>query len=63
MSVAMSSAVHRPFNMPGWPRARRRWTDARHSSPMLGEHTGQVLSDWLGLSGEAVAGLKADGAL
>jgi crotonobetainyl-CoA:carnitine CoA-transferase CaiB-like acyl-CoA transferase len=30
---------------------------------VLGEHTEQVLSEWLGLSGEAVAALKADGAL
>jgi len=30
---------------------------------MLGERTEQVLSDWLALSAEAVAALKADGAL
>jgi len=30
---------------------------------MLGEHTEQVLSDWLGLSAEALAALKTDGAL
>jgi len=28
---------------------------------MLGEHTDQVLSDWLGLNAQAVATLKADG--
>jgi crotonobetainyl-CoA:carnitine CoA-transferase CaiB-like acyl-CoA transferase len=30
---------------------------------MLGEHTEQVLSDWLSLSAQAVAALKAEGAL
>jgi crotonobetainyl-CoA:carnitine CoA-transferase CaiB-like acyl-CoA transferase len=30
---------------------------------MLGEHTDQVLSDWLGLTAQAVAELKRDGAL
>ena len=31
------------------------------SSPMLGEHTDQVLSDWLGLNAQAVAELKSEG--
>jgi len=30
---------------------------------MLGEHTDQVLSEWLGLGAQAVAALKAEGAL
>jgi hypothetical protein len=30
---------------------------------MLGEHTEQVLSEWLGLSARAVAALKAEDAL
>jgi crotonobetainyl-CoA:carnitine CoA-transferase CaiB-like acyl-CoA transferase len=33
------------------------------SSPMLGEHTSQVLSDWLGLNAQAVAELKREGAI
>jgi crotonobetainyl-CoA:carnitine CoA-transferase CaiB-like acyl-CoA transferase len=33
------------------------------ASPVLGQHTEQGLSGWLGLSGEAGAALKADGAL
>jgi crotonobetainyl-CoA:carnitine CoA-transferase CaiB-like acyl-CoA transferase len=32
-------------------------------SPMLGEHTEQVISDWLGLNDAAIATLKQDGAL
>jgi crotonobetainyl-CoA:carnitine CoA-transferase CaiB-like acyl-CoA transferase len=59
----MVHPVHRPFKMPGWPvRVDGRPTRVT-SSPVLGEHTDQVLSDWLGLGAEAVAALKADGAL
>ena len=55
--------VHQPFKMPGRP-VRVGGRPARVIlSPMLGEHTEQVLSDWLGLSAQAVAALKADGAL
>jgi len=28
----------------------------------LGEHTDQVISDWLGLNGAAIAALKTEGA-
>jgi crotonobetainyl-CoA:carnitine CoA-transferase CaiB-like acyl-CoA transferase len=30
---------------------------------VLGEHTDTVLSDWLGLTADAVAALKAEGAV
>jgi crotonobetainyl-CoA:carnitine CoA-transferase CaiB-like acyl-CoA transferase len=30
---------------------------------MLGEHTDQVLSEWLGLSAEAVAEMKREGVI
>ena len=33
------------------------------SSPMLGEHTNQVMSDWLGLTAQAVAEMKRDGVI
>jgi formyl-CoA transferase len=59
----MVHPVHRPFKMPGWPvRVDGRPTRVT-SSPMLGEHTEHVLSEWLGLSAQAVAALKAEGAL
>src|SRR5262249_39543935 len=59
----MVHPVHRPFKMPGWPvRVDGRPTRVT-PSPMLGEHTEHVLSDWLGLTGEAGAALKADGTL
>ena len=59
----MVHPVHRPFKMPGWPvRVDGRPTRVM-SSPVLGEHSEQVLGDWLGLSAQAVAALKTDGAL
>jgi formyl-CoA transferase len=59
----MVHPVHRPFKMPAWPvRVDGKPTRVK-ASPMLGEHTNQVLSDWLGLNEAAVAALKADGAV
>jgi len=59
----MVHPVHRPFKMPAWPvRVDGKPTRVK-ASPMLGEHTSQVLSDWLGLNEAAVAALKADGAV
>jgi formyl-CoA transferase len=59
----MLHPVHRPFKMPGWPvRVDGRPTRVT-ASPMLGEDTEQVLNDWLGLNAQAVAALKAEGAL
>ena len=57
----MIHPVHRPFKMPAWPvRVDGKATRIK-SSPMLGEHTDQVLSDWLGLNAPAVAELKSEG--
>ncbi len=59
----MVHPVHRPFKMPAWPvRVDGKVTRVK-SSPVLGEHTDTVLSDWLGLNAAAVAALKSDGAV
>jgi formyl-CoA transferase len=59
----MIHPVHRPFKMPAWPvRVDGKATRVK-ASPMLGEHTDQVIGDWLGLNGAAIAALKADGAV
>ena len=35
----------------------------RNAPPLLGEHTEQVLQQWLGMSAEQIAGLRAAGVL
>ena len=59
----MVHPVHRAFKMPGWPVRVDGKASRLNSSPMLGEHTDQVMSDWLGLNAAAIAALKTDGAL
>ena len=59
----MVHPVHPPFKMPGWPvRVDGKATRIK-ASPVLGEHTDQVINDWLGLNNAAIAALKKDGAL
>ena len=57
----MVHPVHRPFKMPAWPVRVDGKAAKLKASPMLGEHTEQVVSDWLGLNAAAVAALKAEG--
>jgi formyl-CoA transferase len=59
----MEHPVHRPFKMPGWPVRVDGKATRLKSSPMLGEHTEQVIGEWLGLNDAAIATLKTDGAL
>jgi len=59
----MVHPVHRPFKMPAWPVRVDGKAARLKTSPMLGEHTDQVISDWLGLNAAAIAALKMDGAL
>jgi formyl-CoA transferase len=59
----MVHPVHRPFKMPGWPVRVDGKPTRVAASPMLGEHTEQVLGEWLGLNAHAVAALRSDGAL
>ncbi len=59
----MVHPVHRPFKMPAWPVRVDGKPSRLTSSPMLGEHTDRVLSDWLGLNDAAVASLKSEGAI
>ncbi|MBT5108199.1 MAG: formyl-CoA transferase [Rhodospirillaceae bacterium] len=59
----MVHPVHRPFKMPAWPVRVDGKATRLKSSPMLGEHTDQVVSDWLGLNDAAITALKTDGAV
>ena len=57
----MEHPTHGGFKMPAWPvRVDGRPPTVR-ASPMLGEHSGEVLGGWLGLSGDEVEGLRAEG--
>ncbi|MEI7711434.1 MAG: CoA transferase [Rhodospirillales bacterium] len=57
----MEHPVHEPFKMPAWPVRVDGKTAKVKASPMLGQHVGDVLTNWLGLSGSDVESLKADG--
>jgi crotonobetainyl-CoA:carnitine CoA-transferase CaiB-like acyl-CoA transferase len=57
----MVHPVHRPFKMPAWPVRVDGKATRLKSSPMLGEHTDEVISDWLGLNKAAIDAIKAEG--
>jgi len=59
----MTHPVHEPFKMPGWPVRVDGKAVRIKSSPMLGEHTEEVIGEWLGLNDAAVGELKAAGAV
>jgi formyl-CoA transferase len=46
--------------MPSWPVRINGKPPKVKSSPILGEHTDNVLSGWLGMSADQIAKLKAD---
>jgi formyl-CoA transferase len=51
----------RKMVMPTWPVRFDGVPTEVKSAPLLGEHTAEVLADWLGLDAAAVAGLREDG--
>ncbi|MCE8015772.1 CoA transferase [Halomonas sp. MCCC 1A17488] len=54
----------RPLPMQNvFPRLSETPGRVRHVGPALGEHTAAVLSDWLGLTAEAIEALRADGVI
>jgi formyl-CoA transferase len=59
----MKHPVHRDFKMPGWPVRIDGKPPKLTASPVLGEHTDAVLSEWLGLNAQAVEALRAEGAV
>jgi formyl-CoA transferase len=59
----MDHPVHRAFKMPGWPVRVDGQTARVQPSPVLGEHTGSVLVQWLGLSDADVHALREIGAV
>jgi crotonobetainyl-CoA:carnitine CoA-transferase CaiB-like acyl-CoA transferase len=59
----MDHAVHEPFKMPTWPVRVDGQPTRIKPSPMLAEHTDDVLRDWLDLDDKTVATLKSDNAV
>src|SRR5689334_6780700 len=51
----------RTMAMPTWPVRFDGVPAEVKPAPLLGQHTAGVLADWLGLDGDAVAGLRQDG--
>jgi len=59
----MQHPSYQPFKMPAWPVRVDGKPSRIAASPILGEHTADVLQSWLGLAEAEVAALKRDGAL
>jgi formyl-CoA transferase len=59
----MNHPVHRPFKMPGWPVRVDGKPSTIKPSPVLGQHTDAVLTDWLNLSADEIGALRGNGAL
>jgi formyl-CoA transferase len=51
------------FRMPAWPVRFEGRPPPVAPAPLLGQHTEQVLGDWLGLDRDAVGGLKNGGVI
>jgi len=51
------------MTMPSWPVRFDGAPPPVKPAPLLGEHTEEVLGEWLGISGEEVAALKREGTL
>jgi crotonobetainyl-CoA:carnitine CoA-transferase CaiB-like acyl-CoA transferase len=56
----MPHPKHGPFKMPAWPVRVDGKPPRVAPSPILGQHTGEVLSNWLGLSDAEVEKLRGD---
>jgi formyl-CoA transferase len=56
----MQHPKHEPFKMPAWPVRVDGKPPKIEPSPMLGQHTADVLTTWLGLSASDVEKLRAD---
>jgi formyl-CoA transferase len=50
-----------PFKMPTWPVRVDGTTAQLKPSPLLGQHTAEVLNGWLGIGADEIAALKSEG--
>jgi crotonobetainyl-CoA:carnitine CoA-transferase CaiB-like acyl-CoA transferase len=56
----MEHPIAGPFKMPGWPVRFGGRTPEIKPSPLLGQHTSEVLSEWLGLHADQIDQLSKD---
>ena len=49
-----------PFKMAGWPVRFNGKTAPVKPAPLLGQHSAEILKDWLGMSEEQVTALHAE---
>jgi formyl-CoA transferase len=52
-----------PFKMPGWPVRFGGRTPGLKPAPLLGQHTSEVLGEWLGLAESEVDSLNREGVI
>jgi formyl-CoA transferase len=52
--------AHGPFKMAGWPVRFNGSPPPVKPAPLLGEHSGEALKDWLGMTDAQVAALRDD---
>jgi crotonobetainyl-CoA:carnitine CoA-transferase CaiB-like acyl-CoA transferase len=52
-----------PFRMPGWPVRKDGHARELTPAPLLGQHSAEVLRDWLGITDAQVEALRADKAI
>ena len=56
----MEHPIAGPFKMPGWPVRFGARTPKVKPSPLLGQHTSEVLSEWLDLHADQIGQLGKD---
>jgi formyl-CoA transferase len=59
----MDHPQYKPFKMPAWPVQVDGRSPGVKASPVLGQHTTDVLTAWLGLSAAEVEKLKGEGVI
>jgi formyl-CoA transferase len=57
----MQHPSYKPYKMPAWPVRVDGKPPRVKASPILGQHTDDVLTSWLGLSEAEVKSLHGDG--
>ena len=57
---AIQHPTNGPFRMAGWPVRFNGKPPVVKPAPLLGQHSAEALKDWLGMTDEQVAALRAD---